>query len=76
MNTLGIFRYEEMCFLWQTMLQLPVWLEHLKLFPIHHGIVVVNVGLEPGVVNVNPGTGRWGQTMFGREEQLPKEKWR
>lgn len=51
-----------------------MWLEHLKLFPMHHGIVVVNVGLETGVVNVNPGTGMWGQTMFGREEQLPKEE--
>ena len=53
--------------------QPPVW---LKPFPRHRGIVVVNVGLEPGVVNRNPGTGRWDQTTWRREEQLPKEKWR
>lgn len=32
--------------------QPPVLLEHLNLFPKHHGIVVMNLGLEPDAVKM------------------------
>lgn len=57
-TTLGVFRCEEMSFPQLTLIQPPVSLEHLKLFPEQHCIVVMNVGLKPGVMNVSSRAGR------------------
>ena len=52
----------------------PVSPEYL--FLEHHWVVIMNVGSGPNVTNVNPGTGRWGQTMWCETEGgvAPKEK--
>lgn len=62
-----------MSFLQLTMTQPPVSLEPLNLFLKHHCTVVVNVGSKPDVINMSPGTGRWGPTV---ECESEGGKWR